>query len=234
MGTVSNSLRTLLADARFPTGDPLHSGGVEEACAAGLVTDMVTLRSFLYGRLWTTGMLGAFAAAAVCARALTPRSSDSLFRHAEAEIDARIPSPAAREASRQQGGALLRRAIAVADSEVFDILIRATTSSRQRPHYPVTVGAVAAVAGMSPEDAAESAAYASVAGAAFAAEKLLALDASEIGDLGVEMAPEVGRLAREAGQTCLRPLSQMPAFVAPALEYLAESGATRPKRSFAS
>ena len=231
---MSESLRLLLADARFPSDDPADSGGVEAACDAGLVTDLVTLRSFLYGRLWTTGMIGAFAAAAVCARALTPRSSDSLFRHAEAEIDARIPSPAAREASRVQGGRLLRRAIELADSEVFDVLVRATKASQGRPHYPVTVGAVAAVAGLAPEDAAEAAAYASVAGAAFRAEKLLGLPADAISELGVEMAPEVGRMAREAGQTCLRSLAQMPASAAPALEYLAEKQAARRSRSAAS
>lgn len=233
MGTVSDSLRLLLADARFPSDDPADGGGVEAACQAGLVTDVATLRAFLYGRLWTAGMTGAFAAAAVCARALTARSSDSLFRHAEAELDARIPSPAARQASRSRGARLLRRAIEVADSEVFDVLARASLSSQQRPHYPVAVGAVAAVAGMSPEDAAEVAAYAAVAGPAFAAERILALRADAVGDLGVEMAPEVGRMAREAGQTCLRPLAEMPAFAAPALEYLAEQQAAR-RRSAAS
>jgi urease accessory protein len=231
---VSQSLRLLLADARYPSGDPTHSGGVEPACAAGLVKDLETLRSFLYGRLWTAGVIGAVAAASVCARARSSGSHHSLFRTVEAELDARIPSPAAREVSRVQGGNLLRLAMTITDAPMLDHLGRATVATRQRPHYPTAVGAVAAVAEASPEEAAEAAAYASVAGPAFAAQSLLGLDPEDITDLGVEMAPEVARLAHEASQTCMRSLSQMPAYGAPALEYLAEEHMAQRPRSFAS
>ena len=222
----------LLADARFPSGDPAHSGGMEAACAVGLVTDIETLRSFLYGRLWTVGVVGAVVAAAVCARAESS-SSTSLFRAAEAELDARIPSPAARNASRLQGSHVLRLALTVTNSPILDTLSRATVSSFQRPHYPIAIGAVAKVAEATPEEAAEAAAYASVAGPAFAARSLLRLDAQIVTRLGVEMAPDVLRVAADAALRGTRPLSEIPAHGAPALEYLAEEHAARP-RSFAS
>ena len=231
---MSESLKLLLADARFPSGDPSHSGGVEAACAAGLVTDLTTLRSFLYGRLWTTGVVSAVAAAAGCARARTPKPPTTLFATVEAELDARIHSPAARETSRDQGGSMLRVAGTIVQHPTLDTLARAAIAHRHRPHYPTAVGAVAAVADASPEEAAEAAAYASVAGPAFAAQTLLGIDDATIADLGVEMAPEVARLARDASNSSMRSLSQIPAFGAPALEYLAEQHIAGDARSFAS
>ena len=207
---------------------------MEAACAVGLVKDLDTLRSFLYGRLWTSGVVGAVAASAVCARARTAPSATSLLRTVEAELDARIPSPAARVASRHQGGQVLRSAMSLAADPLLDALARAALNHEQRPHYPTAVGVVATVAGVSPQEAAEAAAYASVAGPAFAAQKLLSVSAEAVAELGVEMAPEVRRLAREAAQTSMRSLSQMPAFGAPALEYLAEEHVSRRERSFAS
>lgn len=208
---------------------------MEAACAVGLVTGLDTLRSFLYGRLWTEGAIGAVAAAAVCARAGGDHSATALFRSVEAEIDARTPSPAARRASRDQGSHILRLAMTVTFDPLLDALARAAVGHYQRPHYATAVGAVAAVAGATPQEAAESAAYASVAGPAFAAQSLLGLDPRQVSELGVEMAPEVQRLAGEAAHVSLQSLAHMPAFGAPALEYLAEEHVAAPtKRLFAS
>jgi urease accessory protein len=207
---------------------------MEAACAAGLVKDLGTLQSFLYGRLWTAGVLGAVAAASVCARARTSPSATSLFRSVESELDARMPSPAARRASRDQGSHVLRLATTISDDPLIDALGRTTVGNRQRPHYATAIGAVAAVADASPEEAAEAAAYASVAGAAFAAQNLLDLAPEAVSRLGVHMAPEVARLARDAAGISLRSLSRMPAFGAPALEYLAEQHASGRDRSYAS
>ncbi|GAA2190872.1 urease accessory protein UreF [Micromonospora lupini] len=61
----TSSLLLLLADGRFPAGAHAHSGGLEAAVAAGRVTDLASLESFLVGRLTTAGLVGAaFAAAA--------------------------------------------------------------------------------------------------------------------------------------------------------------------------
>jgi urease accessory protein len=229
-----SALLVVLGDARSPSNRPAHSGGVEAACAAGLVTDAQTLRAFLDGRLWTSGATGAFAAAAVCNRARGGSPTPSLWRTVEAEIDARIPSPAAREASREQGGRTLRKAMGAADSPVFDGLARACISQGMKPHHPVALGAVAAVAGLPPEEAAETAAYASVAAAAFAAQRLLGLDAEVIERIGLDMAPDIRRLAKDAAEVCDLPLARMPSCSAPVLEFLAEEHAGIARRSFAS
>ena len=223
---MTEDLRALLADARMPDGRLSSSGGVEAACADGLVRDVASLRAFLYGRLWTAGAVGACAAAAVCAR--SARAPDSLWRSAEAEIDARTPSPAARQESRVQGGRMLRAAMDVVMAPLFDAIGASSVSSQQQPHYPVVAGAVAAVAGASARQAAEATAYAYVAGPAFAAQRILTLEPAAVVELGLELAPEVARLAAEAAATCLRPLSQMPSFAAPVLEYLAEELAAAP------
>lgn len=223
---VSEPLRALLADARLPEGRLSCSGGVEAACAEGLVRDLESLRQFLLARLRSAGSTAAGAAATVCAR--SSRAPDSLWRSAEAEIDARTPSPAAREASRVQGGRMLRAAMEVVMAPLFDAIASACVSSQRQPHYPVVVGAVAAVAGASPREAAEAAAYAYVAGPAFAAQRILRLPPAEVVRLGLEMAPEVGRVAAEAAAACLGPLSQMPCFIAPGLEYLAAEHAGGP------
>lgn len=231
---MSSALLMVMADARSPSSGPAHSGGVEAACAAGLVTDVQTLRAFLDGRLWTTGATGAFAAAAVCVRARGGNPTPSLWRTVEAELDARIPSPAAREASREQGGRTLRKAMGAADSPVFDGLARACVSHGMQPHHAVALGAVAAVADLAPQEAAETAAYASVSAPAFAAQRLLGLSAEVIEQIGLAMAPEVRRLATEAAESCSLPLARMPSCSAPVLEFLAEEHAGLARRSFAS
>ncbi len=54
-----------LADSRLPTGAHVHSGGIEEAIAAGMVTGLATLEAFLKRRVRTHGLLTASIAAAV-------------------------------------------------------------------------------------------------------------------------------------------------------------------------
>lgn len=217
----------LLADARYPSADPAYTGAVEAAHAAGLIKDLESLRSFLYGRLWTIGTTGAFAAAAVCARAARIESPTSMFRSVEAELDARLASPAARDASRTQGGQVLRLASAIIAAPLLDALSRATVTNRHHPHYPTAIGAVAALAGCPPFEAAEAAAYASVAGPAFAAQTRLGLRSEILNELGVEMAPEVTRLARLAAEQSDRPLADLPAAAAPAIAYLTEEQPAR-------
>lgn len=45
-----------LADSRLPTGAHVHSGGIEEAIAAGMVTGLATLEAFLKRRVRTHGL----------------------------------------------------------------------------------------------------------------------------------------------------------------------------------
>ncbi|NKX89932.1 urease accessory protein UreF [Nocardia coubleae] len=101
----ATGLATLLAlaDSRLPIGGHVHSGGVEEAVASGLLRDAASVEVYLRRRIATTGLVTASLAAAVCAGTLAPDRADL-------ETDARTPSPAARAASRAQGRGLLRLA----------------------------------------------------------------------------------------------------------------------------
>ena len=61
--TAPESLLLLMADGRFPGGGHAHSGGLEAAVADGSVHDEASLRSFLLGRLLTSGPSEAWFAA---------------------------------------------------------------------------------------------------------------------------------------------------------------------------
>jgi hypothetical protein len=104
-GSVGASLGALLtlADQRLPSGGHVHSGGIEQAVADGLVHDAATLQAFLRRRLLTAGLVAAGIAAA--ATELTAAGVVAL----DAETDARMPSPAQREASRPRAAACSAR-----------------------------------------------------------------------------------------------------------------------------
>ncbi|MHB1534711.1 MAG: urease accessory UreF family protein, partial [Acidimicrobiales bacterium] len=78
----------LLADGRLPAGGHAHSGGLEEAVAAGRVSDAQDLAAHLRGRLSTTGRMDA----ALAAAAARPGAADRVNR----EALARCASPALR------------------------------------------------------------------------------------------------------------------------------------------
>ena len=90
----------LLADSRLPTGGHVHSGGVEAAVERGLVRDEADLALFLADRLRGSGLVVAAVAAAACLLADTALANWCSW---DAAVSARIPSAAAREASRAQG-----------------------------------------------------------------------------------------------------------------------------------
>jgi urease accessory protein len=240
-----------LADSRLPAGGHTHSGGVEQAIAAGVVRDPATLTAFLRRRLHTAGAVAAGLAAASCraaggtaAGAVTPSpagrhrgqegSPGAVSRSGptsasppelvaallslEAEADARTPSPALRAASRQQGRGLVRVGRRAWPSPAWDAL-------PERPHSPLALGVAAAVAGLSPRDAAAAAAYLTVSGPATAAQRLLAMDPLAVAALTARLAPEIDEVAAVDG---------VPATADPLLDLLAEVHAARTDRFFAS
>lgn len=171
-----SQLTTLLAlaDSRLPTGGHVHSGGVEEAVTAGLVTDLATLRAYLVRRVRSQGLVAASIAAAVHAGSLTAATADL-------ETDARTPAPAARAASRAQGRGLLRLARRVWPDRDWAAL-------GGTPHLPVAAGAVGAAARLTPEQTALSLVYTTMTGTATAAQRLLALDPGDVAALTFELA----------------------------------------------
>lgn len=203
-----------LADSRLPAGGHTHSGGIEQAIAAGHVHDPGSLAAFLLRRLTTAGFVAAGLAAAAC------RGDD--LAGLDAEADARTPSPALRAASRQQGRGLVRVGRRAWPSPVWDRL-------PERPHHPVALGVAANAGGLTSRDAAAAAAYLSVSGPATAAQRLLAMDPLTVAALTARLAPEVDAVAARATED-----GELPAATDPLLDLLAEVHAARKDRFFAS
>ncbi|MTK41248.1 urease accessory protein UreF [Nocardia seriolae] len=176
-----------LADSRLPIGGHVHSGGVEEAIASGLVRDVTTVELYLRRRIRTSGLVAASLAAAVTAGTLDPA-------RAELESDARTPSPSARAASRAQGRGLLRLAKRVWPQA--DWLPLGT-----RPHLSTVFGVVGTLCGASPEDIAAVTVYTTMTGAATAAQRLLALDPAAVAACTIRLAQVCDATAAEAAKT---------------------------------
>lgn len=207
-----------LADSRLPAGGHTHSGGVEQAIAAGVVRDPASLATFLRRRLATSGAVVAGLAAAACAGGDLAALDD--------EADARTPSLALRTASRQQGRGLVRVARRAWPSDAWDEL-------PDRPHHPVALGVAAAAAGLTPRDAAHAAAYLAISGPATAAQRLLAMDPLVVAALTARLSPDVDAVAEAAVSAPCR-AHTLSAATDPLLDLLAEVHAARKDRYFAS
>src|SRR4051812_45113574 len=208
-----------LADSRLPAGGHTHSGGVEQAIAAGVVSDPSSLATFLRRRLATSGAVAAGLAAAACAAADDPERLAAL----DDEADARTPSPALRAASRQQGRGLVRVGRRAWPSATWDAL-------PDRPHHPIALGVAADAGGLTSHDAAMAAAYLSISGPATAAQRLLAMDPLTVAALTARLSPDIDEVA-EGPSGHRGPLS---AAADPLLDLLAEVHVARKDRYFAS
>lgn len=202
-----------LADSRLPTGGHVHSGGVEEAVACGLVTDVVTLRAFLCRRIRTNGLVSASIAAAVHSGNLTAAAADT-------ETDARTPAPAARRASRAQGRGLVRLARRVWPGFDWDSL-------GATPHLAVAAGTVGAAAATKPEHTALHVVYTTMTGSATAGQRLLALDPADVAALSFELS-DLCEATAAAACVGLADLSD------PLLDELAQRHIQRPQPLFVS
>jgi urease accessory protein len=237
-----------LADSRLPAGGHAHSGGVEQAIAAGVVADPGSLAAFLRRRLATSGAVAAGLAAAAATLsssgrhrgqapspvASSPAGSSSgnppgpasselpaALALLDAEADARTPSPALRAASRQQGRGLVRVGRRAWPSATWDAL-------PALPHHPIALGVAAAAGGLGARDAAQAAAYLSISGPATAAQRLLAMDPLTVAALTARLSPDVDAVAEAAV------VAGLPAPTDPLLDLLAEVHAARKDRFFAS
>jgi len=166
----------------------------------------------------------------------------------DGEADARTPAPAQRAASRRQGRALLRAArvtwpddgglagLAASGAATARAGAGAGASGEYRggPHHAVVLGAAAAAAGCSAGDAARIAAYQSVAGAASAAVRLLALDPMLATAVLARLTGDVDQIAERAAAAADGPLEELPCPSAPALDLLAEAHVRAEVRLFES
>jgi urease accessory protein len=222
----------ILADSRFPGGGHVHSGGLEEAAARGLVRTAADLALFLHGRLATAGALAAtFAAAAAHFASAAPHSCPqgrvecqecgiaAKWATLDEECDARTPSPAQRAASRAQGRATVRAGRAAWPSPVLESLLAASA----RPHHAIVLGALAGIAGAPPADAALAAGYLAISGPASAAVRLLGLDPFAVNAAVAALSVRVEDIAAEAARTAGLPPVDLPAPGAPGLDLLAEA-----------
>ncbi|HEU5157664.1 MAG TPA: urease accessory UreF family protein [Streptosporangiaceae bacterium] len=236
----------LLADSRLPAGGHAHSGGLEQAAAAGTVADLDGLADFLRGRLATVGLVCAALAAAACRHASVDTPADAPgpdgrdgWALLDAEADARTPSPAQRRASRAQGRALLRVARTAWPHPALDALdalgsldVVSGRPGSRGPHHPVALGAATAAAGGTAEQAATIAAYGTVTGPAAAAVRLLGLDPLAVHRVLAGLAPDVSdvgaaavRAAVHAATTAITAddgWAGLPALSAPVLDLYAE------------
>jgi urease accessory protein len=252
-----NTHLLLLADSRLPAGGHAHSGGLEPAAAAGTVTDLPGLADFLRGRLATAGLVTAALAAAStdAVNKLSPVNhvhdhdlsagvimhlvnaakdvhDHELWGRLDAEADARMPSPAQRQASRAQGRTLLRVARTTWPHPALEAL---AGLSRGGPHHPIVLGAVTAAAGGTPQQAAAIAAYGAVTGPAAAAVRLLGLDPLAVHRALAELAPAVDEIAAEAAAAARNgDLAALPALSAPLLDLYAEQHLQSEMRLFES
>jgi len=208
----------ILADSRFPGGGHVHSGGLEEVVARKLVTSVRDLPGFLSGRLRTAGFLAAVFAAAsahAASRSVLPGHWSLL----DAELDARTPSLAQREASRAQGRGTARAGRIAWPSPVLTALLAETP----RPHHPVMLGALVGVAGGAPYDAAMAAAYLSVSGPASAAVRLLGLDPFAVNAVVARL--DLQAVCLEAAAVAGDDPASLPSPGSPALDLFAEAHA---------
>ena len=173
-----------LADSRLPVGGHVHSGGVEQAIADGVVRSTTTLADYLHRRLTTTGLVAASIAAAVADGVLDVAA-------AQRETDARTPSSAARKASLAQGRGMLRLAGRMFPDDDF-------SAHRPTTHLPVISGSIGRVSGLSGFHTALVLVYTTVSGSATAGQRLLALDPADVAVMIAELGTDCERIAAQA------------------------------------
>lgn len=230
---LTRSTLLLLADGRFPGGGHAHSGGLEAAAALEGVREVTDLEAFLLGRVGTAGRVAAAFAAAACVSSSAAGGREPLpaLVELDAELNARLPAPSLRAASRRLGRQLLRAARVVWPHHRLEELAAALPAG---PHHAVALGAVAAAGGLDAQDAAVAAVHDAVAGPAAAAVRLLGLDPFAVHAALARLGPQLDSIARESAAQARTSPAELPACGAPLLDILAEHHAAWEVRLFAS
>jgi urease accessory protein len=217
LGSVAALL--MLADGRFPDGSHAHSFGMEAAANVGRVRDPSTLLAYIEARLWSTTRTDAGAAALV-ARGTHPTET---VDHA---LELRMPGEVARTTSRSLGRSLLRTAERLWPGQAPRL------DDGRSPLQPVAFGAVAALAGCSPSQAALCSVHASAAALSSAALRLLGLDPFAVAAVLAELRPTVGAVAASIDDIAAP--DDLPVVTTPIAELDPELGRTIEPRLFGS
>ena len=222
---MSTAALLLLADSRFPTGAHAHSAGVEASHARGDLRTMADLMAFLDGRLATVAPTEAAFVAAACA-GVHP------FAVLDCELTARTPSPRLRSVSRSLGRQLLRGARRAWPATPATELLALHADG---PMQPVALGAVAAAAGLSPEQAALCSLHHLVGAITTAAVRLIGLDPFDVQAVAARLAPDLEAAAAVAARAAaVADPADLPASTSLLADILAEHHATWEVRLFAS
>ena len=222
---VASAALMLLADSRFPTGAHAHSGGIEASHRRGDVRCVGDLETFLDGRLQTIACVDAAFAAAAC-------DEHAALGDLDHELAIRTPSPRLRAVSRALGRQLLRPAERAWASDRYAV-VRAV--HHDGPMQPVSLGVVAAAAGLAPRDAALCSLHHLVGAVTTAAVRLMGLDPYEVHALAARCAPRLEALAAVAAdQAATCAAADLPAANSVLADILAEDHATWEVRLFAS
>jgi urease accessory protein len=250
-GRGNAALLLALLDSRAPAGGHGHSGGMEAAVTAGFVTGLADVEQFCRLRLLTAGQAAAaFAAAAAQLWAAGGGSrggsrgdsgggagggsggGSARWAELDDEFSARVPSAAARTASRQLGSGLRRLLAAMVPSA--DLRAPWREIARPAPHHPLVLGAAVAIAGGDPQLAATAAALGTCTAAASAAVRLLGLDPYGAQAVLAGLAGEINATAAAQAAGDLGDFAGLPALGTPALDLLADVHARSEVRLFAS
>lgn len=173
-----------LADSRLPVGGHVHSGGVEQGIADGMITGVDSLASYLRRRVASAGLVAGSIAAAVADGTITAAQ-------AQAETDARTPSAAARKASLAQGRGMLRLARRMWPLHDF-------TAHTPRTHQPVISGEIGRLSALSGFHTALILVYTTMSGSATAGQRLLALDPADVALMIADLGPTCEQIAAQA------------------------------------
>ncbi|TIC87673.1 urease accessory protein UreF [Nocardioides sp. GY 10113] len=208
----------LLADARLPVGGHTQSGTLEGALAHGL--GAADVPGFLRARL--LGVTRVEAGTAVAARAAV-LSGGSLAAVDDAWA-ARTVAPALREASRQQGRALLMVVERIWPAALPPL------AGLDRPARATVLGAVAAHLGLGAATLARLVAYDDVQTVCAAALKLVPLDPFVVTGWVAQALPAVDEVTRAVAE--VTDPADVPAVAAPQIEAWAQAHATTTRRLF--
>ena len=220
-----NAALMMLVDGRFPAGGHTNSAGVEAAVRLGDICDDATLERALLGRLATSGRVEAAFAAHVAGLV---RPTSDVIATIDAELSARIPSPALREASRRFGRQLLRSGSMIWSSPTLDLISNGSADA----HQPVVLGAIVAATGATPTDAAAVAFHHLSAAVTTAGVRLLGLDPMTVARVQARVGHRVDDWVREADAWATCSPADLPASGGSLTEILGEDHARWDARLF--